>query len=78
MWHMKNVTLAIDVGLLKLARDYGSQHGTSLNALIRRLIEKTVRQESPHWVNDLESLCRSAKGRSHGKRWSRDELHERR
>lgn len=42
---MKNVTLAIDEGLLERARDLAERRKTSLNAMIRALLESEVEQE---------------------------------
>ena len=42
---MKNVTLAIDEALLERARGLAERRKTSLNAMIRNLLESEVEQE---------------------------------
>ncbi|TGP22003.1 MULTISPECIES: hypothetical protein [unclassified Mesorhizobium] len=42
---MKNVTLAVDEGLLEKARGLAGRRKTTLNALIRALLEHEVEQE---------------------------------
>ena len=75
---MKNVTIAIDECTLAAGREYARAHHTSLNALLRQLLQRTVtRQSSPSWTEDLFKLADRAGGRSHGKRWKRDDLYER-
>ncbi|MBA3709736.1 MAG: hypothetical protein H0W83_13060 [Planctomycetes bacterium] len=48
---MSNVTLSIDDDLLDIARAYASRHRISVNALVRHLLEKTVRPGSAAWVD---------------------------
>ena len=42
MCAMKNITLALDDDTLKASRVYAQRHGTTLNALVRELLVKTV------------------------------------
>lgn len=72
-----NVTLAIDGQLLTAARRYAQDHGTTLNALVRKVLEQTVGREPESWFDDLERLADRSGGSSRGRRWTRDELHER-
>ena len=74
---MPNLTLAIDEALLQAARDYARKQGTTVNALVRRLLEESVRPPALCWFDEFEALARRAGGSSHGKRWSRDELYDR-
>lgn len=41
-FRMKNVTLSVPDALLKKGRAYAAKHGTTLNALIRKLLQTTV------------------------------------
>jgi hypothetical protein len=51
---MKNVTLAIDEHLLEAGRDYARRRRTTLNALIRDLLKRTVDSQ----YHDIEDLFR--------------------
>jgi hypothetical protein len=53
---MKNITLAIDDDLLIRGRDYAFKHNTSLNQLVRDLIEKTVDPPSTDWWEEIKIL----------------------
>ena len=74
---MKNVTLALDEGILEAGREYARQHHTSLNRLIRKLLEQTV---SPHprdvGLAEFIRLARKAKGNSRDWKWKRTDLYD--
>lgn len=72
---MKNITLSIDEEVLALGREYARQHKTSFNALVRTLVEQTVKKSSAQWVEDTFALMDAAEVNSEGKRWEREELH---
>lgn len=72
---MPNVTISLDENLLKAGRAYAERHNTSLNALIRTMLERTVTQQSEAWLDELMELLDTHAGRSRGKRWSRKELY---
>lgn len=74
---MPNVTISLDEETLEASRDYALRHGTSLNALIRRLLEQTVTRRSSDWVEELLAAMDTAEVRSGGRRWTRDELYDR-
>jgi glutamine synthetase adenylyltransferase len=40
-----NITLSAKESLIIKAREYAAKHGTTLNALVRRFLEKIVEQE---------------------------------
>lgn len=71
---MANVTLSIPDDLLKRGRNYAESRGTSLNALVRQLLDETV--SSPESVVDsmIERLRQSV-GDSQGVKINREELH---
>ena len=78
---MSNLTVVIDEETLKRARLRALQQGTSVNELLRKFLESYagVSLEQAVALEDLLSLSGNAKSRNRGaKRWSRDELHERR
>lgn len=68
----------IDDDLLAAARRYAQDHGTTLNALVRKVLEQTVQPRVDSWFDDFERVADEARGSSSGRRWTRDELHERR
>lgn len=74
---MPNVTLAIDDALLAAARRYAQDHGTTLNALVRKVLEQTVQPRAGSWFDDFERLANESRASSRGRRWTREELHER-
>jgi len=41
---MPNIPISLDEDLLKSGRRYAERHQTSMNALIRKLLEQTVRK----------------------------------
>jgi len=71
---MANLTLSIDKELLRRGRSYAQARGTSLNALVRKLLSDTI--SSPDAAVDamIERLRQSA-GDSKGIRISREDLH---
>ena len=74
---MKNITIAIDEKTLAAGREYARQHKTSLNKLIRQLLERAVmRQGAASWTEDFFRLADEAKGNSRGKRWRREDLYD--
>jgi hypothetical protein len=78
---MPNLTVVIEEATLKKARLRALQQGTSVNELLRTFLESYagVSLEQTAALEDLLALSRGAKTRHRGaKRWSRDDLHERR
>jgi len=76
---MANLTITLDDQVLKRARIRALEQGTSVNALVRDYLEaysgaKAVRDGA---VKHLLDLSLNAKSRRGGRRWTRDELHER-
>jgi plasmid stability protein len=73
---MPNITISLDKDLLKSGRQYAEKHGTSLNALIRRMLEQTVKSESEDWLEECFQLMDRANANSKGRRWKREELYD--
>jgi len=73
---MPNITISIDEDLLKSGRLYAEKHQTSINALIRRLLENTVRTQSEAWLDECFQLMDRINVNSNGKRWRREELYD--
>ena len=73
---MPNITISLDEDLLKSGRQYAEKHQTSLNALIRILLEQTVKSDSTLWVEECFSLMDRVNVRTKGKRWKREDLYD--
>jgi hypothetical protein len=73
---MPNVTISIDAETLRAGREYARLHKTSLNALIRQLLEQRVLQRSADWVDECFAQMDAAGGSSRGQAWARDELYD--
>jgi hypothetical protein len=73
---MPNITISIDAELIEAGRKYAQTHQTSLNALIRSLLDREVRTDQIDWTEEWFALMDRAKGDSGGERWSREDLYE--
>ena len=73
---MPNITISIDEQLLKSGRQYAEKHQTSVNALIRNLLEQTVKTDSALWIEECFALMDRADARSKRKRWKRGEFYD--
>lgn len=74
---MKNVTLALDEETLEAGRSYAQRHQTTLNALVRELLVKTVVADRDAAVREMFRLMDAHPGHSRGQRWTREELYAR-
>ena len=73
---MPNITISLDEDLLKAGREYAQKHHTSVNALIRKLLEQTVRHQSENWLDECFDLMDQAEVNSKGQRWKREDLYD--
>ena len=73
---MPNITISLDEDLLKSGRRYAEKHQTSLNALIRKLLEQSVRPQSDNWLEECFRLMDRTNVNSKGRRWRREELYD--
>jgi len=73
---MPNVTISIEEDLLKSGRQYAEKHHTSMNALIRKMLEQTVKRDSIQWIEECFALMDRAGVRSKGKTWKRGDLYD--
>ena len=73
---MPNITISLDELLLKSGRQYAEKHGTSVNALIRNLLEGTVREDTTQWIDECFALMDRANVKSNGQRWKREDLYD--
>lgn len=76
---MANLTVSVDDDLLKQARLRAIERGTSVNAEIRRFLEQYAGASGARAasVQRITALARASQSRRGGRRWTRDELHER-
>lgn len=73
-----NVTLSIDDDVIREARRRAEAMGTSVNQLVREYLEQLVGKTDPNAdAAEFERLSYLAQGDSHGWKFNRDELHER-
>jgi hypothetical protein len=73
---MPNVTISLDEKLLKAGREYARKHQTSMNALIRKLLEQTVDARSSQKMDECFDLMDSTGLNSHGRHWKREDLYD--
>jgi antitoxin component of RelBE/YafQ-DinJ toxin-antitoxin module len=74
-----NITLSIDDEVIQRARRRAEVLGTSVNQLVRDYLEQIAGKADPNEdVAEFEKLSRLAQGNSHGWKFDREELHERR
>ncbi len=73
-----NITLAIDEETLAAGRAYARQHQTTLNALVRDLLARTVTRDRVASVEEMFRQMDAAPGNSGERRWTRADLHVRR
>lgn len=73
-----NLTISVDDDVLLLARQRALQERTSVNAVLKRHLEAYagIDRQSAALARFVE-LSRASEARSDGRRWTRDELHER-
>jgi hypothetical protein len=75
----KNITLAIDEGVLQAVRKYAADHNTTVNALVREQLSAiAVRSKKSHaaW-DELFRLADEAKAEIGPITWTRDDLYDR-
>jgi hypothetical protein len=73
---MPNITISLNKELIKAGRSYAECHQTSLNTLIRKLLEQTVIPQTKDWLDECFSLMDRAQGDSEGKPWQREDLYD--
>jgi hypothetical protein len=76
---MGNLTISVDDHVLQRARARALRLGTSLNALLKDRLEEFAGgdAERQQALSRLFALAARSRGGSGGRRWSRDELHQR-
>ena len=76
---MSNLTISVDEAVLKQARMRALEEGTSVNALLRDYLERYISkgQQYRQATNNILAIAKRSAAASQGRRWTRDELHER-
>jgi len=72
---MKKITLALDEDAVEAGRAYAQRHQTTLNALVRELLVKTVSAHRDAAVREMFRLMDAHPGRAARKRWTREDLY---
>lgn len=73
---MKNITLALDEKIIQKGRKYASKHNLTLNSLVRKLLEKTVEEDSQQWLEECFRLMDEVKFQGKKTRkWKREDLY---
>jgi hypothetical protein len=72
---MKNITLALDDKIIRKGRQYASRHNLTLNALVRKLLEKTVDDESQNWIEECFRLMDQVNIDKDVQSWKREDLY---
>jgi ribonuclease D len=72
---MKNITLALDEKIIQKGRKYASKHNLTLNSLVRKLLERTVEEDSQNWLEECFQLMDKVKITQAVKKWKREDLY---
>jgi len=73
---MPNITISLDNDLIKSGRRYAEAHKTSLNNIIRMLLEQAINIESDQWIEECFQLMDRSGSDSKGNRWLREDLYD--
>jgi antitoxin component of RelBE/YafQ-DinJ toxin-antitoxin module len=74
-----NLTLSIDERIVRKARKAAASMGMSLNQAVRRFLEELAGDDSVDSdIAEMNDLSARSRGHSGGRRFDRDEIHERR
>lgn len=76
---MTHLTITLDEDTLERARSKALREGTSVDVLLRSYLEaySSSQEDREQAVRKLLELSRKATSGSGGRRWTREELHER-
>jgi len=77
---MKNITLAIDDGVLRAARRYAAAHDTTVNGLVRAYLTRIATEDDRVTTarKELLELAETSPARlGPGWKWNREELYDR-
>ena len=73
------VTLDVDETTLKRAREVADEYGTSLDAMIGQFVHTLAldKMTPTEIAEDLRRQWAASSGHSDGRKWTREEMHER-
>ena len=76
---LSDLTITVDEETLKKARIRALTEGTSVNEVLRSFLESYagVKAEQAAALREIIEIARQSKSRRLGKRWTRDELYDR-
>ncbi|MEQ8553629.1 MAG: DUF6364 family protein [Cyclobacteriaceae bacterium] len=74
---MKNVTLSVPDEILRKAREYAKNHGTTLNELIRTLLSKTINEKKSDFLDQIENSLDKYGVDTKALNYKREDLYER-
>ncbi|MCH8977763.1 MAG: hypothetical protein IH945_00775 [Armatimonadetes bacterium] len=74
---MKNVTISMDEGLLKAAKEYAAKQGISFQALVRKIVRQTVEPDPVQKLQEVWDYADSLNIKSDGKYLTREEIYDR-
>ena len=69
------LSLNLTPGQLQSARGHAERRGTTLEDLLRQLLERELAADEGRWCDDLFARMDAAGGDSGGAAWTRDEIH---
>jgi hypothetical protein len=72
-----NITISLDENLISASREYAKKNNTSFNALVEKLLTKTVLQDPDFLSKEMIRLMNEAQGDSKRQKWTREELYDR-
>jgi len=77
---MANLTIALHDDLLQKARVRAAELGTSVNAVLREYLEEWTDRKAAQRraIESFIEASKRSKASSGGRKWTRDEIHERR
>ena len=75
-WPVANLTITIPDDLLRRARERAAREGTSVNSLLRAELAHYVDDDAEvgQALDEFLRLASKSRGRSSGKRWTREEI----
>ena len=73
---MPNITLSMDEKLIVAGRRYAQEHHTTLNKLVREMLEEKVVGKPAGKLDELFRLMDKAGGNSNGWKWNREDAYD--
>lgn len=71
------LTVTLDPHLARAASNYARQHHTTVEELVRQVLDRELVAEAGAWCDELFTLMDRAAINLRGQTWTRDELYER-